>query len=204
MTDFYGSPLSMVPPVNVDGLVNFRGVIATRPGLDHEAIMEMIQCPELGEEPLTHETKSLRHFHHCCFTLTRRSSFAPSPHQPDAFKSRNSSPFCTGVMTSEYLQPTYICMTCSPPSKGGNNCFCPACAVKCHSECEVMYVGNVESGCDCHLLGCCKIREGSERAKRDFASLGGGEKLSSELANRRDRECDNFANRRRRSEGASD
>ncbi|GMI13862.1 hypothetical protein TrVE_jg10924 [Triparma verrucosa] len=138
MTDFYGSPLSMVPPVNVDGLVNFRGVIATRPGLDHEAIMEMIQCPEL-----------------------------------DAFKSCNSSPFCTGVMTSEYLQPTYICMTCSPPSKGGNNCFCPACAVKCHSECEVMYVGNVESGCDCHLLGCCKIREGSERAKRDFTSLGG-------------------------------
>ncbi|GMH47486.1 hypothetical protein TrLO_g2712 [Triparma laevis f. longispina] len=137
--DFYGKELIHDPPINLDGLLNYKGVIGLREGLDVAEVLGMMECEGMKR-----------------------------------FRERNEGPFCTGCVSDSIVQPTYICMTCSPPQSGNNNCFCPACAVKCHSKCEVMYVGNLESGCDCRALGCCGIWEGGERVKRCFESLGGG------------------------------
>ena len=69
-------------------------------------------------------------------------------------------PYCSEALTGDETvsQPTYLCLTCCPPTPGGANlCFCPACVQKCHPECDVMFVGNVESNCDCRNGGFCKI-----------------------------------------------
>ena len=85
-------------------------------------------------------------------------------------------PFCSSALMGEATvnQPTYLCLSCCPPSEGGlNACFCAACIQKCHKDCDVMYVGNVESNCDCKKSGCCKIAEESSDAAAKFLQLTG-------------------------------
>ena len=45
--------------------------------------------------------------------------------------------------------------------------------MKCHAEEDVMYVGDLVSGCDCPGYGCCKIERQGARAKAAFEELGG-------------------------------
>ncbi|GMI04665.1 hypothetical protein TrRE_jg2759 [Triparma retinervis] len=86
-------------------------------------------------------------------------------------KGAREPPYCSYSLTGNTTvsQPTYICLTCCPPVPGGNNlCFCPACVQKCHRGHDVMFVGNVESNCDCVENGGCKCEIESKAAADNF------------------------------------
>lgn len=95
-----------------------------------------------------------------------------------SMKSRREPPYCSFALmgTTTVNQPTYICLTCCPPVPGGNNlCFCPACVQKCHQGHDVMFVGNVESNCDCVENGGCQCEKESKvriEGKTLFQPLG--------------------------------
>lgn len=55
-------------------------------------------------------------------------------------------------------QPFFKCNTCWPRSKNDESCegCCIVCALKCHREHEIIYIGERESFCDCHTTGKCR------------------------------------------------